>query len=352
MSALYRNLAVGGEVLAPGATFACGSVTVPAGVELCHLPSPLRLSRGGELHGAVLAFERQGPKDAPTVVVLGGISAGCHVSAHVGVRGPGWWEGFVGDGLAIDTTRLQVLAIDWLGGIGASSGPAGSDGFPFVGTDDQADAILQLLDVLGIRVLHGWVGSSYGGMVGLQFAARHPARLRALAAIGAAHRSHPLASGWRSVQRRIVELGVQQGFAAEAIALARQLAMTTYRSAAEFEQRFPGAPTFGQDGKVRFPVEDYLAARGAEFAQRFPPGAFLCLNASIDAHRVAPSAVVVPTWLCSFDSDQLVPPWLVRELAAGLGQLRRHRELHSIYGHDAFLKERYALQGFLQEVLS
>jgi homoserine O-acetyltransferase len=321
------------------------AVTLPAGAELCHLPA-LPLAQGGDLRSAVLAFERQGPPDAPAVVVLGGISAGRHVSAHARAPGPGWWDSFVGDGLPVDTQSFQVLAVDWLGGIGASSGPSsGSAGsgapFPAIATDDQADAVAALLDELRIQRLAAWIGCSYGGMVGLQFAARHPQRLERLLAVAAAHRSHPQASAWRAVQRGVVELGQAHGCERQALALARQLAMTTYRSPREFAVRFAEAP-----------VQDWLAHHGEAFAARWSAAAFLCLLRSIDAHRVDPAQVAVDTWLAAFDSDQLVPAADVRALARALPRCAQHRELPTVHGHDAFLKERRLLAPLLREVLS
>jgi homoserine O-acetyltransferase len=327
------------------------SITLPAGAELCHLPVSFPLARGGALRGAVLAFERQGPPDAPVLAVLGGISAGRHVSAHAAVPGPGWWEGAVGDGLPIDTGRYQVLSFDWLGGAGASTSPAAGDAFPFVGTEDQALALVHLLDRLRVDRLHALVGCSYGGMVGLQFAARFPGRVARLCAIAAAHRSHPQASAWRAVQRGIVALGARHGCAAEALRLARGLAMTTYRSPQELARRFAGAPRW-EDGAPRLPVEDWLDARGAAFAGRWLPEQFLCLNASIDAHEVDPARVAVPTWLASFATDQLVPPADVRELAQALPRLAAHREVATVHGHDAFLVEPRALRPLLLEVLA
>ena len=329
------------------------SITLPAGADLRHLPDPFPLAHGGTLRAAMLAFERQGPPDAPTVVVLGGITAGRHVSAHERVPGPGWWEGFVGPGLAVDTTRFQVLAVDWLGGAGASTGPraAANRALPFVATQDQADAIALLLDHLGIARLRAWIGSSYGGMVGLQFAARHPQRLARLCCLGAAHGSQPQASAWRAVQRGIVELGQQRGCERQALALARQLAMTTYRSPQELAARFAGAIGVDADG-VRAPVQDWLERHGERFAAHWTADAFLCLNRSIDGHRVDPRAVAVATWLVSFTSDQLVPSAQVGALAKGLPPCVRHVDVATLHGHDAFLKERRALQPLLREVLS
>jgi homoserine O-acetyltransferase len=327
------------------------AITLPQGVLLCHLPAEFALAHGGALHGASLAYERQGPLDAPVVVVQGGISAGRHASASAQVPGPGWWEGFVGDGLPIDTQRLQVLSFDWLGGAGCSTASAAGESSPFVGAEDQAAALAHLLDALRIDRLAAFVGSSYGGMVGLQFAARFPKRVAKLCAIGAAHRSHPQASAWRAVQRGVVELGLQCGRGREALALARQLAMTTYRTPGELRDRFGGAADLA-GGRWRAPVQDWLEARGGEFARDWLPEQFLCLCASIDAHRVEPAAVAVPTWLGSFVGDQLVPPADVRELAAGLPQLRGLREIRSRYGHDGFLKERLAVGALLREVLA
>src|SRR5690606_8896349 len=109
---------------------------------------------------------------------------------------PGWWDAQVGDGRALDPSRHCILAIDWLGADGALDAP--------IDPADQADAIAALLDALGIERLAGFVGCSYGAMVGLQFAARHPVRLSRLVAVSGTHRAHPYASAWRALQRRAV----------------------------------------------------------------------------------------------------------------------------------------------------
>jgi len=327
------------------------SITVPPGVDVCHLPATWPLGNGGVLAGGVLAYERQGPPAAPTIAVLGGISAGAHVAAHAARPGRGWWDDLVGPGRAIDTRRFQVLSFDWLGGAGGSTAPAAGESFPFVAAEDQAAALWQLCDALRIAGLHAIVGSSFGGMVALHAAAKAPHRVDRLAVIAAAHQSHPQASGWRHVQRAIVRLGVQTGCRDQALAIARQVALLGYRTPDLLRERF-ARPARIDGGDVHAPVQDWLAARGEHFAARWTAEQFLCLNRSIDAHTIDPRTVSVPTWLLAFAGDQLVPPACVRELALALPDLRAHRELRSRFGHDAFLKEPALVGAFVREVLS
>ena len=329
------------------------SVTISPGTCLLHLPLAFPLEKGGELRGAHLAYELFGPEDAPLVVVQGGISAGRKVTKGPHDRDPGWWGDFVGAGCSIDTDRYRVLGLDYLGGAGASTGPANwcSEGpFPAVTSQDQARATALLFDHLRVSQAHLFVGASYGGMVGLAIAVEFPDRLRRVLSISGAHDSHPMATAWRSLQRRIVELGMAHGATAEAVALARGLAMATYRSHAEFRKRFGTEPE-ARGGRLHFPVEAYLRARGDDFAEHFPPETFLCLSQAIDLHNIDPAAVTVPTTLVGVTSDQLVPLSQMRDLADRITAPCELVELESIYGHDAFLKEVKALRPILAQAL-
>jgi homoserine O-acetyltransferase len=273
------------------------------------------------------------------VAVLGGISATRHVVETADGR-PGWWASHFGPGRAVDTNHVRVLGIDFLGGNGGTTGPRDADeaSFPDVDTHDQARVLAALLDVLNVPSLHAFVGASYGGMVALAFGELFPARVEQLVVISAAHKSAPLGTAWRTIQRQIIALGTAAGRPEEGLALARALAMTTYRTPDEFSVRFDGLrrPTGDADA---FPVWDYLQARGAEYVTRMDPQAFTTLSRSIDLHAVEPEKIFVPTTVVSVRQDQCVPPGLSDELAqrtAGPCDLVR---LESLYGHDAFLKE-------------
>jgi homoserine O-acetyltransferase len=282
-----------------------------------------------------------GAADAPLVIVQGGISADRHVATHADRTG--WWDAQVGAGRAIDTVRCRVLSIDWLERADLGDALA-------VGSEDQADALAALLDALGVRQALAFVGASYGAMVGLAFAARHPARLGRLVAIAGAHRAHPLSIAVRNLQREIVRLGARFGDAAAGLDLARRLAMTTYRGEREFAERCAAAPAF--DGaRFRFGEEAWLQAAGARFVARCGAERFLALSESIDLHALAPEAVRVPTTLVGIASDRVVPLADLCELQRRCGAAASLHVIDSRYGHDAFLKEPAQIEALLREAL-
>lgn len=329
------------------------AVTIDAECRVVHLPLNLQLDRDEGLSVGQLAFEQRGPADAPVVIVQGGISAGRHVAATRVDPRAGWWEPMVGPGRAVDTTRFRVLSFDFLGGEGASSGPSNRGGsFPRITPKDQARALIAALDTLGVERAQAFAGASYGGMVGLCLAELAPGRLEKLLMLCAAHRPHPLATAWRSIQRDIVRLGAEQGRSREALAIARALAVTTYRSAKEFDARFAWGSS---SNDVRFDVQEYLEHQGDKFSRVFSPEAFLRLSESIDLQAVEPERVTVPTTLVGADTDVLVPWDLMCELRDRLAGPVKLIELRSDYGHDAFLKEEEKVaaivSAFLTEVV-
>jgi homoserine O-acetyltransferase len=294
-----------------------------------------------------LHYECVGAPGLPVLLVAGGISAGRHVVASAAFPDRGWWQEQAASGRALDPRRHRLLAIDWLGADGALDLP--------IDPADQADAIAAVLDALGIGKLDGFVGSSYGAMVGLQFAARHPQRVAHVVAISGAHRAHPHSSAFRALQRRALALGALQCDEHGGLALARQIAILGYRTAEEFDARF-GVPRI-VDGRVRTGAEDYLDHCANAYAARTPPTAFLRLSESIDLQAVEPETIGVPVTVVAVAEDRLVPIadayTLVERLARGPAPRRPQlRVLRSLYGHDAFLKETGALDAILREALA
>ncbi len=298
------------------------------------LDRDLPLRDGGSLKRARLAYCRWGHRHLPAVLVLGGISAGRQAFADAGQTG--WWEALIGPGKPLDPNLLQIVSLDYIGGAGDSEGPGNSrlagPQFPAVTTHDQASAIDRLREHLAIDQWQSVIGSSYGGMVTQAVAADHPNTLRRALVIGAANQPWPMASAWRHVQRRLVHLGLEHQLETETLALARSLAMTTYRSGQEFCERFGTA-----DG-IR-DLTDYLEHCGRQFCDRFDPYAYLTLSRSIDKHQIDPRDIAVPLDVLGFDSDQISPPEQLREFHSRLPGGGFFHIARSTFGHDAFLKE-------------
>jgi homoserine O-acetyltransferase len=276
----------------------------------------------------------------PPVVALGGISGNRFVCARADGSG-GWWRGLVGKGCAIDPQRHLVIGMDFVADESGREAPS---------TVDQARVLAAVLERLGIASCT-IVGASYGGMVGLALAQERPERVAGLVLISAGAEPHPAATAARELQRRVVALGLEAGRGDEALSIARGMGMLTYRTAAEFGERFPG----GIDAAgplTRSAPGAYLRARGESFLGVMSPERFLSLSASIDRHRVDPRRIAAPCLLIGANSDQLVLAGQLRQLQNALGGPAELHLLDSLYGHDMFLKEAERIGGIVTPFLA
>jgi len=284
-----------------------------------------------------IRYELRGAHNAPLLVVAGGISASRHVLANSADKTDGWWEV-----QAAAFAGFRVLAIDWIGADGILDLP--------ICAEDQAAAVVAVLDRLDIGTAAAFVGASYGAMVGMHCVARAPSRFGGLLAISAAHRAHPFASAQRALQREAIEWGERTGDPDAGVALARKLAILTYRTPAEFADRFPQPSSF-VDGRAQASAEPYLHHMGAKHCVRMSAVTYRRLSESIDCHQIDPQRITVPAAFVAVTSDQLVPADDI-EAAAGAAPQGRFIRLTSRFGHDAFLKEDRAVADILFNFLS
>lgn len=299
--------------------------TVPAlRPVLFDVPMPADLRQFGE---SVRASALGNPANPP-VVVLGGISANCFPAVRPD-GSTGWWSRLAGEAKAIDPRDCYVIGLDFA---------ADEKGVAAPSTFDQARVLAAALEIIGIDRPVSIVGASYGGMVGLALAATEPQRVGKLVLVCAGAEPHPASTAARELQRRVVSLGVLAGRGDEALAIARGMAMLTYRTAEEFDVRFDG----GIDEESPLSCSEpgaYLRARGESFRSVMCPGRFLSLSASIDRHHVRPQDVKTPCLIIGANSDQLVFPVQLERLAEKLAGPAELHLLDSLYGHDMFLKE-------------
>lgn len=274
-------------------------------------------------------YRLSGNESDPLAIVLGGISADRQIDR--------WWPEVTGARGALGTGRFRQLSIDWPGM--ENDRAATVDGF--------ADLLAAVLDALGIARARAFVGASFGAMVGLAFAARHPARIGRLIAISGAHRSTPAATAGRVIQRRIIESLARLGDSARGVALARSLALTSYRPAGLFDQRFYAV----DPEETLSSIDKYLEYNGASFAERFDATRYLALSSALDRHCVDPASIRCRTELIGVTSDDLVPVSQLRELAGAIGIRARLHLIESPFGHDAFLKSTRLLNPLLERLL-
>jgi homoserine O-acetyltransferase/O-succinyltransferase len=312
------------------------------------VPDEWLLHHRGRLTGARVAWRLTGPADAPVVCAMGGIWCDRRLFDPADARG-GCWSAVIGPGRPLDSSLHRLLSFDYLGGSGDTTGPQPGIPFPSVSTYDQGEALVRLLDHLKIRSLRAIVGGSYGGMVALAFAERYPERVASLFIVSAADRPHPMAIAWHSIQRHIVKFAIQCARPQEGLALARAVGLSLYRSSEEFAARFPATPRL-EGGEFVFPVERYLFGDSSESTAAFRAEAFLCLSESLDLHQVDATRIFVPTTAVGAREDQLVPLGDVRALVARMG-VAHVREISSIHGHDAYLREPEQLRSILATAL-
>jgi len=95
--------------------------------KIAHFSSPLYLESGRILEPYELAYETYGElnEEKSNVVLVCHALSGSHHAAgtYEGDRKAGWWDGLIGDGRAIDTTKYFVICTNVLGSCFGSTGP-------------------------------------------------------------------------------------------------------------------------------------------------------------------------------------------------------------------------------------
>ncbi|MEV1025904.1 homoserine O-acetyltransferase [Streptomyces sp. NPDC050264] len=345
---------------------------------------PLSLEAGGELPRLRLAFETWGrldPDASNAVLVLHALTGDSHVAgpAEPGHPSPGWWDGLVGPGRALDTDRWFVVAPNVLGGCQGSTGPASArpDGrpwggdFPFLTPRDQVAAESDIADTLGIDRWALVIGGSMGGMRALEWAVSRPERTRSLLLLATAAAASAEQIAWAAVQLHAIrsDPGWRDGHYHDTgrgphagLGLARRLAHITYRNEPELQDRFGRAPQEAEDPwrGGRYRVESYLDHQAAKLVRRFDAGSYVVLTEAMNSHdvgrgrggaRAALRRVTARTLVAAVGSDRLYPPSQQAELAAGITSADRLRVIESAHGHDGFLVETEQVSALVAELL-
>ena len=353
------------------------------------------LEGGGSLRDITIAYETWGALDADAgnaVLVCHALTGDSHAAGPLvdGHPSPGWWDGLIGPGKALDTDRYFVVCANVLGGCQGTTGPASphpDDGrpyasrFPVVSIRDWVRTQAALADHLGIDRWLTAVGGSMGGMMVLEWAIMFPDRVRSIVPIATCVAATAQQIGWWSTGRRVIHLdprfrGGDYYDAApgdgphEGLALARMISQITFRSDDVFTDRFGREVVEPLNGGFslwqRFEVERYLEYHGDKLVRRFDANTYLLVTKAMDLHDIgrgrggidtAVRRIEAPVLAMGISSDILYPAYQSREIVDGIvaaGGDAEYVELDSPHGHDAFLLEfdqvGEALTEFLKKV--
>jgi len=275
-----------------------------------------------------------------------------------------WWGGLAGPGKLLDTDAVAVVCVNALGSCYGSTGPGSiapsgapyGERFPLVTVPDIVRAQREALAQIGLTRFAAVVGGSLGGMQALAWALEAPAQVDRALVIGAYDHFAAMGIALNAIARDAIRIARTP---AEGIALARKIAMLTYKSEALLSRRFArnhdrngGDPT--RISTDRYDVEGYLDHQGVIFAARMEPLAYLALTRAMDLFDTRDIALAPPHPQLTFvgiSSDWLFLPSYVREAAerfARDGADSRYLELVSDHGHDAFLAEPERLYALLR----
>ena len=348
----------------------------------------LPLDSGGVVPRARIAYETWGTPNADmsnAVLIIHSLTADSHIagSAGPGHATDGWWNSVVGDGRAIDTNTWFVVCPNTLGGCQGSTGPSSvtSDGrewgsrFPYLTVRDQTLALTKLAEQIGVTRWAAVIGGSAAGMSALEYAVMRPddvARVGLLATTAVtsadqislnaiqmeAIRMDPLFNGGDYYDQ---DEGPFRG-----LALARRMAMMSYRAPAEFNDRFDRAwqseiSPLGNGG--RFAVESYLDFHGNKFTRRFDANSYIALVEAMNSHDVSRdrgsvqdvlATVKATALVVGIDSDRCFPLEQQVSLAEHLPNHLGGRDafvLSSPFGHDAFLIDGESTGTLLRQLL-
>lgn len=350
------------------------------------LTRPVDLESGASLSDVIIAYERYGRKDNKNVIlVCHALTGDAHAAGfHKGDTKPGWWNGIIGPGKALDTNRYCVIAANVLGGCKGSTGPSSIDPatgkpygttFPVITIRDMVHAEHQLLEDLGISELYAVIGGSMGGMQAMQWSVEFPAFVRRVVCIAAAGYTTPMHIAFGAVGRAAIMSDPEWNggeYPAEkkpthGLSLARMMAHITYLSdesmRTKFGRRLQKLDAFGYGFETEFSVESYLQHQGETFVERFDPNSYLYITRAVDYYDLTKNgslteglaAAQAKFLIISVSSDWLYPPYLSQEIMLALttnGREARYAEIISPHGHDGFLLEHAQLNYIVGQFLT
>jgi len=356
-----------------------------------HFTNPLYLESGRILEPYDIVYETYGTLNEArdNVIVICHALTGSHHAAgtYEGDNKAGWWDGFIGQGKAVDTDRFFVICTNVIGSCFGSTGPMSPRypynepyryKFPVVTILDMVKAQRILFDRLGIHSVYAIIGGSMGGMQALAFGVFFPNFAKKIIAMATTAATQPWAIAFNKVAQEAIlkdpdfkngyydpDMIAQNGLSG--MAIGRMAGHISFLSHQSMERKF-GREYKRTDGLYelfgKFQIESYLEYNGYNFTKWFDPLSYLYITKAIniydlsrgfDSLEEALLRVNSELYLVGFEKDLLFLPSEMESIYTIMRSCGKENvdylEVLSDYGHDAFLVEIEKIENYVREAL-
>ncbi len=356
-----------------------------------HFTNPLYLESGRILEPYDIVYETYGElnENKDNVIVITHALTGSHHAAgtYEGDNKPGWWDGLIGPGKAVDTDRFFVICTNVIGSCFGSTGPMSPRypynepyryKFPVITILDMVKAQRILFDRLGIHQVHAIIGGSMGGMQALAFGVFFPNFAKKIIAMATTAATQPWAIAFNKVAQEAIlkDPDFKNGYydpdairenGLTGMAIGRMAGHISFLSHQSMERKF-GREYRRNDGLFelfgKFQIESYLEYNGYNFTKWFDPLSYLYITKAIniydlsrgfDSMEEAVSKINAELYLVSFEKDLLFLPSEMESIYAAMTSQGKENvdyfPVQSDYGHDAFLVEIDKIENYVREAL-
>lgn len=357
-------------------------------IDLFNEVSPLNLECGINLHNIKAAYQTYGELNSEgsnAVLICHALTGNAHAAGFIEeeeydnqsrpdllnkyfkmFKGkPGWWDDVIGPGKIFDTNKHFVICSNVLGSCYGTTGPVSINpqnnkayqaDFPKVTVRDIVKVQKELIDKLGVNKIKTISGGSLGGMQVLEWAVMYPEIVESIIPIATSARHSAWAIGIGEIERQAItndpewKNGYYEKQPEKGLALARKIAMLTYRTMPSMEEKFARQLTDHKDffdDENNFQINSYLDYQGDKLVKRFDANTYITLANIMDYHDISFNrgniddvlkSIKAKTLSIGIDSDLLYPVEEQKFIAEKITNAK-YAEIKSIHGHDAFLIE-------------